>query len=75
MTEAREVAPGERLIEVGTHVEVRGGFDGSWSTGFAVDSHTAEGRYRLRRRSDGQVLPVEFGGNDVRKERNNMWWI
>lgn len=75
MTEAREAAPAGRLIEVGAHVEVRGGFDGSWSTGFAVDSHTDEGRYRLRRRSDGQLLPVDFEVDAVRKERNNMWWI
>ena len=75
MKEARDTAPGLRLLDVGAHVEVRGDFDGSWSTGFAVEAHTDDGRYLLRRRSDGQVLPTDFSPDDVRRERNNMWWI
>lgn len=75
MTEAADGVPTRPLVDVGAHVEVRGGFDGSWSTGFAVEAHTDDGRYLIRRRSDGQVLPVDFAPDDVRRERNNMWWI
>jgi hypothetical protein len=34
--------------------------------------------YRIRRRSDGSVLPVVFSREDVREERrrtNDMWWV
>ena len=46
----------------------------SWANGFAVDAVDAAG-YRVRRRSDGQVLPVALPFADVRRERkNSMWW-
>ena len=34
-------------------------------------------RYRVRRRSDGSVLPVLFQGEELREERrtNDMWWM
>ena len=58
----------------GARVEVRTGLDRSWTTGFEVAEHTGSG-YRLRRRSDGEVLPVEFAFDDVRRERKKaMWW-
>ena len=61
-------------LEPGTKVEVRTGFDRSWSNGFEVDGATDDG-YRVRRRSDGVVLPAVFGREDVRRERkNSMWW-
>jgi hypothetical protein len=50
-------------------VEVRNRFDGSWSHGFAIVEHTisAEGepRIRLRRLSDGHILPELFSADDV----------
>jgi len=62
-------------LEPGTRVEVRSAFDRSWSTGFEVHE-VAAGGYRVRRRSDGHVLPVAIPADDVRKERkNSMWWI
>ena len=58
-----------------TRVEVRNSFDGSWSQGFEVAEVTAAG-YRIRRSSDGSVLPGEFDGPDVRKERRRSnWWV
>jgi len=62
------------LLPVGTKVEVQTGFDGSWTTGFEVHEHTSVG-YRLRRRSDAEVLPAAVAPSAVRKERkNSMWW-
>ena len=61
-------------LEPGTKVEVRTGFDRSWSAGFVVEEPT-EGGYRVRRRSDDEVLPVAIPADDVRRERkNSMWW-
>ena len=61
-------------LEPGTKVEVRTGFDRSWSPGFQVESVTDDG-YHVRRRSDDQVLPVPIDRADVRRERkNSMWW-
>lgn len=58
----------------GTRVEVRSGFDRTWSSGFAVDEVTDAG-YRVRRQSDGEVLPAVFPRTEVRRERkNSMWW-
>lgn len=70
----REVESDRPLLLEGTKVEVRTGFDDSWSSGFAVEAHE-DGGYRLRRRSDDQVLPVVFAPTQVRRERKNaMWW-
>lgn len=63
-----------RLLE-GVRVEVRTGFDGSWVSGYAVEEVTDDG-YRLRRRSDSEVLPTVFPAANVRRERkNSMWWM
>ena len=37
--------------------------------------HTDRG-YRIKRLSDGMVLPTEFSDDDVRQERRrkNLWW-
>ena len=67
-------------MEPGTRVEVRSRFDQAWARGFEVAEQVPEGdvkRYRVRRRSDGSVLPALFGDHEVREERrkNDMWWI
>jgi hypothetical protein len=63
-----ELALGIRAT-TSTHVEVRSRFDGSWVPGYEV----AEVRevdavrlFRLRRCSDGLVLPTHFGPEEVR---------
>jgi hypothetical protein len=47
-------------------VEVRNRYDGGWAGGFQVAEQTPSG-YRLRRLSDGAVLPEEFPAEDVRQ--------
>ena len=52
-----------------THVEVRSRFDGSWVPGYEVAEVRevdAERLFRLRRCSDGLVLPTHFGAEEVR---------
>jgi hypothetical protein len=62
-------------LPVGTKVEVRNGFDRSWVNGFTIDE-VLETAYRVRRRSDDELLPVEIPARDVRRERkNSMWWV
>lgn len=62
-------------LPTGTRVEVRNGFDRSWSNGFEVIGHAAGG-YRLRRHSDGAELPGIFTTDDVRRERRrSTWWV
>lgn len=64
-------------LQEGDRVEVRRRFDAQWSKGFEISGVDADGRLRLRRLSDGDVLPVPFDVDDVRKERRrgSMWWI
>jgi hypothetical protein len=66
-------------MEQGTRVEVRSRFDERWSRGFEVAEVVEEGesaRYKVRRRSDGSVLPTLFVGDEVREEKmRSMWWI
>jgi hypothetical protein len=67
-------------VDPGTRVEVRSRFDHAWARGFEVAERVPEeqgSRYRVRRRSDGSVLPVLFGDHEVREERrkNDMWWM
>jgi hypothetical protein len=54
--------------EVGELVEVATRFTGSWSRGFVVDD-VEQHAYRLRRLSDGQVLPIAFSVHEVRADR------
>jgi len=70
------------LMEPGTRVEVRSRFEQAWARGFDVEEvvfHIERGgepRYRLRRRSDGSILPALFDADDVREEkRKSMWWL
>lgn len=63
-------------LKPGAKVEVRTAFDRTWAPGFEVDAVTDDG-YRLRRLSDGSLLPVVMTPDDVRRERRdaNMWWV
>jgi hypothetical protein len=63
-------------LAVGTKVDVRNRFDGSWAPGFVVTGVDDEGRYRITRQSDGDVLPSTFDRDDVRRERRRQtWWV
>lgn len=56
-------------LQPGSVVEVRRRFDRAWARGFQVidgDGHS----FRLRRNSDGAVLPVSFPATDLRLARN-----
>lgn len=63
-------------------MEVRSKFDRSWSRGFEIaevvgDDPSINGpAYKVRRRSDGEVLPVVFPPEDLREEKKGrgMWW-
>jgi hypothetical protein len=57
-------------MKPGSVVEVRSRFDGGWVSGFQVVAveHTAEGETcRVRRTSDGAVLPVPFSAAELRE--------
>lgn len=56
-------------LALGTEVDVRCRFDQHWAHGFEI-AEAAPGGYRLRRRSDGSVLPVEFPMADVRRRQD-----
>jgi hypothetical protein len=62
-------------VDPGTRVEVRSRFDASWARGFEIAEVLADAQpsYRVRRRSDGSVLPVLFTGDDLREERRRTW--
>jgi hypothetical protein len=67
-------------VEAGSRIEVRARFDQRWARGFEVAEVVREGeseRYRVRRRSDGSILPVLFVNDDVREEKKHsgMWWM
>jgi hypothetical protein len=62
-------------LHPGTRVEVHSRFEDRWSNGFEVAEATETG-YRVRRLSDGAVLPGEFADDDVRRERKReTWWF
>jgi hypothetical protein len=62
-------APFGRDLAVGQPVNVRCRFDGRWVSGFDVaellDAGQPQPLLRLRRRSDGVVLPATFKHTDV----------
>jgi hypothetical protein len=70
-------------VRPGTRVEVRSRFESKWSRGFEVADLVEAGAagpgeemYKVRRRSDGSILPVTFSANDLREEnRRSTWWI
>src|SRR5690348_2319877 len=59
----------DRVIDRGQRVEVRSRFVGRWTAGFETSERTERDGdvvYRLRRLSDGVVLPALFPADDVR---------
>lgn len=61
-------------LDPGTRVEVRERFAGKWARGFEI-AEVDGGGYRLRRISDGSLLPTRFAPDVVRKERKRgTWW-
>ena len=57
-------------MERGADVEVHSRFDGTWIRGFEVadiEQHDRAPALRLRRRSDGAVLPALFDPEEVRE--------
>jgi hypothetical protein len=57
-------------VRPGEGVQVRNRFDGHWVRGFEVaeiHEQNHEMLFRLRRRSDGAVLPSLFSEADVRE--------
>jgi len=63
------------MLAPGTAVDVRSRYVGEWSSGFEVAEPLSEG-YRIRRLSDGSVLPDVFTNDDVRARRHKtgLWW-
>ena len=57
---------------VGARVEVKTRFDGTWSRGFEVADVEDDG-LRIKRMTDGSVLPSLFRPNEVRRERHPTW--
>ena len=55
-------------FRTGTEVEVLTRYEGHWASGFAIASVDHD-RFRLRRHSDGVVLPVSFSANQLRLRR------
>lgn len=64
------------VLSAGTPVDVRSRYVGEWSRGFEVAERVADAGYRVRRLSDGTVLPDVFDSQDVRpqKRRQDFWW-
>jgi len=60
------MSSGYHPLDVHTPVQVRISYDGSWSNGFEIFSGDRERHYRLRRLSDGAVLPTWFSEGNVR---------
>ena len=62
----------EDVWPVGTPVEVRTRFERSWAHGYEVAEGVrpdgAEPRYRVRRTSDGEVVPASFSPEELRVE-------
>ena len=52
-------------LRTGTEVEVLTRYEGHWASGFAIAS-VDQDRFRLRRHSDGVVLPVSFRADQIR---------
>jgi hypothetical protein len=70
----------DRAVSPGTRVEVRARFDERWSRGFeiseVVECPDGVPAYRVRRRSDGSILPTTFSDDELREERRRqpLWW-
>lgn len=61
------------MVKRDVRVEVRSWFDGSWCRGFEIAGVLDGGEsYRIRRVSDGVVLPVMIGADDIAEERARL---
>jgi hypothetical protein len=61
------------VVERDVRVEVRSRFDGSWCRGFEIAGVLDGGEsYRVRRVSDGVVLPVSISADDIAEERARL---
>lgn len=62
-------------LATGTPVDVRSRFVGAWSRGFEVAEEVGGHGYRVRRLSDGTILPDVFEEQDVRpqRRRQELW--
>lgn len=65
LRDARSVRPGPTVLDVGAEVEVLSRFDQRWARGFTVAEADEDG-YRVRRSSDGTVLPAWFDRDRIR---------
>lgn len=75
MADVMEQAVVGALLPPGTSVEVHSQFDDDWCSGFEVAACDEHG-YRIRRLSDGSVLPTLFDPDDVRRARRRQtWWV
>jgi hypothetical protein len=73
---ASVTSPELESLSPGRRVEVRNRFTGTWSRGFEIADVVASG-YRIRRLSDGSVLPTPFLSEDVRPrppKKAGLWW-
>ncbi len=73
---APETRSDDELLATGTPVDVRSRYVGTWSRGFEVAEIVGDA-YRVRRLSDGSVLPSEFSSDDIRAQRpkkSGLWW-
>lgn len=66
-------------MKAGTKIEVRSQLDQSWAKGFVIeaviDRENNDPEYKVRRLSDGMLLPRTFTQTEVRRERKGgMWW-
>ena len=64
-------------LEIGDRVEVRRRFDAQWARGFEIVAISDNG-YRVKRESDGEVLPADFSDEEVRpahRRHNDFWWM
>lgn len=63
-------------FSAGTRVDVRSRYVGSWTRGFEVAERVRDGGYRVRRVSDGAVLPDLLAEEELRPERRrtDFWW-
>jgi hypothetical protein len=62
-------------LKIGLHVEVRDRYQGTWSRGFEISAIEDNG-YRIKRISDGAILPGTFSTEEIRPSRRHqgLWW-
>lgn len=60
-------------MNIGEEVEVHTRFNDSWVTGFVI-AEVADTGYRIRRRSDGALLPNVTSESDLRPVAPSSMW-